>query len=62
METKAKVKYRGIQVGEVESIDYAGQDAKLTLAIRSDDMRYIRAMRRSVSPETRSSAPSRWSS
>ncbi|MBX7448214.1 MCE family protein [Mycobacterium sp. C3-094] len=41
METKAKVKYRGIQVGEVESIDYAGQDAKLTLAIRSDDMRYI---------------------
>ena len=41
METKAKVKSRGIQVGEVESIDYAGQDAKLTLAIRSDDMRYI---------------------
>jgi phospholipid/cholesterol/gamma-HCH transport system substrate-binding protein len=41
METKAKVKFRGIQVGEVESIDYAGQDAKLTLSMNRGDMRYI---------------------
>ncbi|MDZ4268664.1 MAG: MCE family protein [Mycobacterium sp.] len=41
METQAKVKYRGIQVGEVESIEYAGNEAKLTLAIRSGEMRYI---------------------
>ena len=33
MERDAKVKYRGIQIGEVESIDYAGDQAKLTLAI-----------------------------
>ncbi|KRE26612.1 MCE-family protein [Mycobacterium sp. Soil538] len=41
METKAKVKYRGLQVGQVESIEYAGDDAKLTLAINTDDLRYI---------------------
>jgi len=41
MEDMAKVKYRGIQVGEVESIEYAGNEAKLTLAIRSGEMRYI---------------------
>lgn len=41
METKAKVKYRGLQVGQVESIEYAGQDAKLTLAINRGDLRYI---------------------
>jgi phospholipid/cholesterol/gamma-HCH transport system substrate-binding protein len=41
METKAKVKFRGIQVGEVEAIDYAGSDAKLTLAMNRADMRYI---------------------
>ncbi|KUI36643.1 MCE family protein [Mycobacterium sp. GA-2829] len=41
METDAKVKYRGIQVGKVKSIDYAGDQAKLTLAIQRDDMRYI---------------------
>ncbi|TFV59885.1 MCE family protein [Mycobacterium sp. PS03-16] len=41
METDAKVKYRGIQIGEVKSIEYAGDQAKLTLAIRSDEMRYI---------------------
>jgi phospholipid/cholesterol/gamma-HCH transport system substrate-binding protein len=41
METDAKVKYRGIQVGEVKSIDYAGDQAKLTLAINSGEMRYI---------------------
>ncbi|MGE2731024.1 MCE family protein [Mycolicibacterium vaccae] len=41
MERDAKVKYRGIQVGKVESIEYAGRDAKLTLAINRADMRYI---------------------
>ena len=41
MEDKAKVKFRGIQVGEVESIEYAGDQAKLTLAIRSGELRYI---------------------
>lgn len=41
METDAKVKYRGIQVGEVKSIEYAGDQAKLTLAIRSDQIGYI---------------------
>lgn len=41
MEDKAKVKYRGIQVGEVESIEYTGNQAKLTLAIRSGELRYI---------------------
>lgn len=43
MEEKAKVKYRGIQVGEVESIEYSGREAKLTLAIRSGELRYIPA-------------------
>lgn len=41
MERDAKVKYRGIQVGKVESIEYAGRDAKLTLAINRADLRYI---------------------
>jgi phospholipid/cholesterol/gamma-HCH transport system substrate-binding protein len=41
MDTDAKVKYRGIQVGEVKSIEYAGDQAKLTLAIHRDNMRYI---------------------
>lgn len=41
MEDKAKVKFRGIQVGEVQSIEYAGDGAKLTLAIRSGELRYI---------------------
>ena len=41
METDAKVKYRGIQIGKVESIDYAGDQAKLTLAIDSSELRYI---------------------
>lgn len=43
METDAKVKYRGIQIGEVKEIQYAGDRAKLTLAIRSDEMRFIPA-------------------
>ncbi|PRC58792.1 MCE-family protein, partial [Mycobacterium sp. ITM-2017-0098] len=32
-----------IQVGKVESIEYAGSGAKLTLAINRSDMRYIPA-------------------
>src|SRR6201991_1427401 len=43
MEQDAKVKYRGIQVGEVKSIEYAGDQAKLTLSIRSAEMPYIPA-------------------
>jgi phospholipid/cholesterol/gamma-HCH transport system substrate-binding protein len=41
MDRDAKVKYRGIQIGEVKSIDYAGDQAKLTLAIDSNEMRFI---------------------
>ncbi|RDH78715.1 MCE family protein [Mycolicibacterium moriokaense] len=41
MDRDAKVKYRGIQIGEVDSIEYAGDQAKLTLAIDSNEMRYI---------------------
>ncbi|MBO0680943.1 MCE family protein [Mycolicibacterium sp. S2-37] len=41
LDTDAKVKYRGIQVGEVKAIEYAGDQAKLTLAIRSDQIGYI---------------------
>ncbi len=41
MEKGAKVKYRGIQIGKVEGIDYAGDQARLTLAINSDDMGFI---------------------
>jgi phospholipid/cholesterol/gamma-HCH transport system substrate-binding protein len=41
MERDAKVKYRGIQIGEVKSIEYAGNQAKLTLVIASNEMRYI---------------------
>ena len=41
MDRDAKVKYRGIQIGEVKSIEYAGDQAKLTLAIDSNELRYI---------------------
>jgi phospholipid/cholesterol/gamma-HCH transport system substrate-binding protein len=41
MDNGAKVKFRGIQIGKVTDIDYAGDQARLTLAINSDDMRYI---------------------
>ena len=43
MEQDAKVKYRGIQIGEVKDIEYAGNQAKLTLSIRSNELRYIPA-------------------
>lgn len=41
MEKGAKVKYRGIQIGKVEAIDYSGDKARLTLGIKSSDMRFI---------------------
>lgn len=41
METGAKVKYRGIQIGRVEDISYSGDQARLKLAINSGDMHYI---------------------
>ncbi len=41
MDQGAKVKYRGVQVGKVTAIDYADDQARLTLAINSDDMGYI---------------------
>ncbi len=43
MDQDAKVKYRGIQIGQVKSIEYAGDQAKLTLSIRSSEMPYIPA-------------------
>jgi phospholipid/cholesterol/gamma-HCH transport system substrate-binding protein len=43
METDAKVKYRGIQIGRVTSIEYAGDHAKLVLAVDSSQMRYVPA-------------------
>ena len=43
MERDAKVKYRGVQVGKVEDIQYAGDQAKLTLAINRAELRYIPA-------------------
>ncbi|TVS84322.1 MCE family protein [Mycobacterium helveticum] len=41
MDNGAKVKYRGIQIGTVTAIDYADDRARLTLAIDSNDMRFI---------------------
>jgi phospholipid/cholesterol/gamma-HCH transport system substrate-binding protein len=41
MDTDAKVKYRGIQIGKVTNIDYAGDQAKLTLAIDSGELPFI---------------------
>ncbi|MEZ0363050.1 MCE family protein [Mycobacterium sp. pUA109] len=41
MERDAKVKYLGIQVGKVKSIDYQGEQAKLTLAIDTKELHYI---------------------
>src|SRR4051795_9945450 len=41
MDTDAKVKYRGIQIGEVREIEYAGREAKLTLAIVSSQLPYV---------------------
>ncbi len=41
MEKDAKVKYRGIQIGKVRKIEYNGDEAQLTLAIDSKQLRYI---------------------
>lgn len=41
MDTGAKVKYRGVQVGKVTAIDYAGDQARLRLSIYSDAMHFI---------------------
>ena len=41
MERDAKVKYRGIQIGKVTDIQFAGDEAKLTLSVDSSQMRYI---------------------
>ena len=41
MDTDAKVKYRGIQIGHVQNIDYAGDQAKLTLSIDSSQLPYV---------------------
>ncbi|MUL83923.1 MULTISPECIES: MCE family protein [unclassified Mycolicibacterium] len=41
MDRDAKVKYRGIQIGKVTDIAYAGNEAKLTLSIKRGEMRYI---------------------
>jgi phospholipid/cholesterol/gamma-HCH transport system substrate-binding protein len=41
MERDAKVKYRGIQIGKVSDIQFAGDEAKLTLSVDSSQMRYI---------------------
>ncbi|MCW2651882.1 MAG: MCE-family protein [Mycobacterium sp.] len=41
MEKDAKVKYRGIQVGKVKQIGLSDDEAELTLAIDSNQIRYI---------------------
>ncbi len=41
MERDAKVKYRGIQIGKVTDIEYAGREAKLTLSLKRGEMQYI---------------------
>jgi phospholipid/cholesterol/gamma-HCH transport system substrate-binding protein len=41
MDKGAKVKYRGLQVGKVEAIEYAADQARLTLSISSDEMHFI---------------------
>src|SRR5580693_287509 len=41
MDKDAKVKYRGIQIGKVTDISYSGDQARLTLAINSDEMHFI---------------------
>lgn len=43
VEKDGKVKYRGIQIGKVKAINYAGDHAELTLAIDSDELHYVPA-------------------
>ena len=40
-EKDAKVKYRGIQIGKVRDIEYAGDQARLTLSVDSSQLPYI---------------------
>lgn len=41
MDKGAKVKYRGIQIGKVTDIDYKDEQARLTLAINSDQLGFV---------------------
>lgn len=41
MDKGAKVKYRGIQIGKVNTISYSDDQARLTLAINSDQMHFV---------------------
>jgi phospholipid/cholesterol/gamma-HCH transport system substrate-binding protein len=41
MDPEAKVKYRGIQIGKVKSIDYRNDQAVLHLAIQRSQLRYV---------------------
>ncbi|OBG43089.1 MCE-family protein [Mycobacterium alsense] len=41
MDKGAKVKYRGIQIGKVAAIDYSDNQARLTLAINSDQLHFV---------------------
>ncbi|ORV93489.1 MCE-family protein [Mycobacterium interjectum] len=41
MDKGAKVKYRGLQIGKVTGIDYSGDQARLTLAISSDQLHFV---------------------
>lgn len=41
MERDAKVKYRGIQIGTVSDIAYDGREAKLTLAIKRNELPFV---------------------
>jgi phospholipid/cholesterol/gamma-HCH transport system substrate-binding protein len=43
MDRGNKVKYRGIQIGKVDQISYAGEQAHLTLAINGGELRYVPA-------------------
>src|SRR5581483_10978680 len=43
MDRGGKVKYRGIQIGKVDNISYSNNQAQLTLAIDSGQLRYIPA-------------------
>ena len=63
MEPDAKVKFRGIQIGKVEDIEYDGDQAKLTLAIDSSQLP-LRPVQCEGAHRAapRSSAPSRSSS
>jgi phospholipid/cholesterol/gamma-HCH transport system substrate-binding protein len=41
MDPGGKVKYRGIQIGKVENISYTSDQAQLTLAIDSGELRFV---------------------